>query len=518
MKKFLPILFLSFIGPNIMACAEVAQDEFIRVAPDRWSFEGAKSHERFIPFGSNFVLDNKDELNVFGPTFSEARYEQLLAACESLHINLVKVFLPIGSVLPDPQEPGNAHIAPGYLDNLDRFLQLCQKHRIRAIVCFSCWGGNGCKWWQDGGQYFGRAPWKTEPGIDSLEVICRFWTELTTRFKDNPAIFSYTPAVEWTMPATNLTWFPPNGYDGTLPSEPGLWYWRAWLKQKYGTMEKLNAAWGTQYGAIEEVTLVNYAYDHANKRYLDPEAKIFDYSNFRDWATLRYFKPQIAAIRAADPNHMITISNHMRFWDLTEGGARDFLGATPFEQKNFIDYMSFHANFSETDNAPGRTDADIVHCVQMLARFCDAGAPMPLILEEYSYPAHDLNRMAEVQAAIVRGTVGYVSGWTTWYLQYPNDPQPGADHGGKEAHSCWIDSKFKPTPWGDAAKKLYEELTDADLKRLPAKETIALDRRESLVPKATSLLIRHWKEYGAFQHPIDYTLTHEPDLDIILSK
>ncbi len=518
MKQISAILVLTVCGLPSMLHADVLQDEFIRVAPDHWSFEGARSHERFIPFGSNFVLDNKDELNVFGPTFSESRYDQILRACESLHINVVKAFLPIGAVLPDPQTPGEVHIAPGYLDNLDRFLQLCQKHHIRVIVCFSCWGGNGCKWWHEGGQYFGRVPWKTDPGIDSLDILCRFWTELATRFKDNPVIFSYTPAVEWTMPASNLTWFPPEGYNGAIPSEPGLWYWRAWLRAKYGMIEKLNAAWDTAYGAFDEVTMVDYAYDRPNKRYVDPEPKIFDYANFRDWATVHYFTPQVAAIRAAGPNHMITISNHMRFWDLEEGGARNFLGATPFEQKSLVDYMSFHANYSETDNAPGRTDADIVHHVEMLARFCAAGRPMPLLLEEYSYPARDPNRMAEVQAAIVRDSIGHVSGWTTWYLQYPNDPQPGADHGGKEARSCWLDSEFHPTPWGETAKTLYEELTVSDLKRLSAKETVALDRRTSLVPRETGILIRHWKNYTDFPHPLDYVPAHHPDLDINLSR
>ena len=48
-----------------------------------------------------------------------------------------------------------------------------------------------------------------------------------------------------------------------------------------------------------------------------------DYQDFREWASRRYLKPQIAAIRAADRRHMVTISNHSRCAiGLWEGAAR----------------------------------------------------------------------------------------------------------------------------------------------------------------------------------------------------
>lgn len=494
-----------------------ADNEFIQVAADHWSFEGADSHHRFIPFGANLVLTDKEDLNVFGPRYEEARYDRLLEACEGLSINLLKVFLPIYSVLPDPQTSGEVHIAPGYLENLENFLGLCRKHHLRAEVTLACWGGNQCRWWQDGGQYFGRKPWKTDPGIDSLDILCRFWTVLAQRFKDNPAIFSYSPCVEWTLPAGNLTWFPPPANASTVPSETGLWYWRAWLKAKYGSIEKMNAAWDVSLASFDDVHIVNYAYDGAKRRYVDPEQEVFDYSNFRDWATLRYFRPQLAAIRAASPKHLLTISNHMRFWNLWEGAAEQFLGATPFEQKDLVDYVTFHYNFSEGDNAPQRTDADMVHAVEVQARFCAMGKPMPIILEEYTYSARDPKRVAEVQGAIVRGTKGHISGWTTWYLQYPSEPAVGAEATTDRAiESSWLNAELKPSPWGLAAKAIHEEFAGADLSRIPPKETVPLDRRPCLVPKESTPVLRHAQQYDDFPHPIDYAAPHEPDLDLRL--
>lgn len=495
---------------------EVKDSEFIRAAPDNWSFEGAETHARFIPFGSNLVLSSKEDLNLFGPQYSPERFEKILAACASLRINLLKVFLPIGQVLPDPQAPGEVHVAPGYFDHLADFLTRCRKHDIRAVVALTEWGGNGCAWWQEGGQYFGRQPWKNDGGIDSLGVLRGFWKELATRFKDEPALFSYTPAVEWTFPATNLTWQPPHGHQATLSSEAALWYWRAWVKAKYKAIEPVNQAWGTAYASFDEVDLPDYGYDAAAKRYRGSESKIFDYQNFREWASLRYMKTQLAAIRAADPNHMTTISNHMRFWDLWEGVAEHFLGVTPAEQKPYVDYVTYHANFAEDDPAPGRTDADIAHFVQVMARFTGAGKPMPIILEEFTYVARDPERVAEVQRRIVEETIGHVSGWTTWYLMFPLDPAEGADSIAPGAQSGWLTPDLQPTRWGETARALFDKLRGMDLARRPAKSVVALERRIELVPKGPGQVTRHCREYDPEAQPIDYQIAHEPDLDIVL--
>jgi hypothetical protein len=509
------VFLLSSLAATGAAVELPNDDEFIRVADDHWTFQGAQSGRRFVPFGSNVTRTAKEDLNMFGPYYNPEEYEALLTACPGVGINVLKAFLPMAAWLPDPQVAGEAHIAPGYLEHLDDFLQRCRAHRIRVIICVTCWGGNQCQLWQEGGKYFGRSPWKTDAGLDSLDILCRFWTQLGAHLRDNPTVFAYTPTVEWTLPNGNLTWYPPKGYSAVLPDEIGIWHWRKWAEAKYGTIEKLNAAWDTSYKDWSEITVVNYAYDAPQHRYVESENKIFDYSNFREWTTLRYFRPQIAAIRAADPKHMITISNHMRFWDLWEGGAEHFLGMTPCEQTSLVDYISLHANFSEGDNDPKRTDADIIRKIEMLLRFGVDGKQIPIVLEEYSFTAENPARTAEVQSAIVRGTVGHLSGWLTWYLQYPARPEAGADVGA-QWKSAWLDADLKPTPWGEAAHALAAEVAAGDMGRKPAQLTVKLDRRHELVPKETGILVRHVSEYDKFPHPIDYTIEHEPDLDLKL--
>ena len=479
--------------------------EFIRVTPDHWGFETSVSKTRFIPFGSNFVLSDKKYLNTFGPgTYDKERYEKVLVALEGLGFDIVKVFLPIWQVLPDPQVPGEARIAPGYLDNLEDFLRLAGRHHMRVVVSLACWGGNELKWWHDGGEYYGRRPWQTNPGIDSLDVLTRFWTQMCRRFQDNPAIFSYTPAVEWEFPAGNLTWIPPGKQEGRLETAPGLFYWRAFLRARYhGSTAELNHAYGTSYDDFRAVPVVDYTYDLKLKSYADPEAKILDYQNFREWSSHRYFKPQIAAIRAADRRHMVTISNHSRVGiGLWEGAARYFIGYEVPEQTDLVDYLVIHDNQSQSRLRPGQTIEDVVHHTLLQDRYCNAFARKPLIMEEFTYASPDPNKVADGQARMVLGTVGHASGWMNWYTQFPHDPDtadtPGADH------SAVLDDELRPTPWGLRARDLAAQLRGMDLSRLPPKTTLELDRQKELVPHTLGTQLRIEGDWTNYQHPIDF--------------
>jgi hypothetical protein len=491
--------------------------EFIGVAPDHWGFETSVSRTRFVPFGANFVLSEKRYLNLFGPgVYDRQLCEHVLAAVEDLGFNTVKVFLPIGHVLPDPQAPGEARIAPGYLDNLEDFLRLAGRHHIRVVVCLASWGGNNLKWWHQGGEYFGRHPWRSDPGIDSLEVLGRFWTRLCSRLRDNPVVFSYTPAVEWEFPAGNLTWTPPSKQYGRLESAPGLFYWRAFLKARYhGALAELNRAYGTTYEDFGAVPIVDFSYDFKLKRYADPEAKILDYQDFREWASRRYFEPQIATVRAADRRHMVTISNHSRrAIGLWEGAARYFCGFEVPEQSDLVDYLTTHDNQSQSRLKPGETIEDVVHQLVLGARFCNAFARKPLMIEEFTFAAPDPNRVADYQARMVFGTVGHASGWMNWYIQFPHEPNaadtPGADH------SAILDDELRPTPWGLRARDLIAQLRRLDLARLPPKTTIALDRKKELVPHALGAQLRIASGWTNYPSPIDFMWPSNKWIDLRL--
>ncbi|MCC7334278.1 MAG: DUF4434 domain-containing protein [Pirellulaceae bacterium] len=502
-------------GQATQAC-RVPDDEVIRVAADQWHFETAKTQQRFIPLGANLTRTSKEDLDIFGPRYDGEQYEEILAACEQQNITVLKVFLPIGLVLPDPQAPGEARIAPGYLDNLDDFLARAGRHHVRAIIALASWHGTGIKWWHEGGQYFGRKPWKEDAGQDSIATLCDFWRQLGDHLQGHPAVFAYTMCVEWTMPCGNLTgpWQPASEEVGLVPGDTALWYWRRWVMSKYGSLSDVNDVYGASFAKVEDIPVVDYAYDKATKTYASPDSMILDYQNYREWTTLRYFRPQIAALRAADDTHLVTISNHMRSWNLWEGAARHFLGYTPAEQYPYVDFFTYHANYDINDFANDRPEMEAPYEVAVQARLACAAGVKPVIIEEYTFATESEEHTSRMQAAILRTSVGDASGWVNWYLQYPD----GAGAADAAHESAWLRRDLQPTAWGEEGRAILDELCGQDLDREAAVRTVKLDRKACLVPRETSPLITDVTQYKKTPQPVDYVVEHEPDLDLTVLR
>lgn len=479
--------------------------EFIVVGADRFSFHTAVSRTPFVPLGANFVLGSKEYLNNFGPEVYDADYyTRVLDAAAGIQLNTIKVFLPIAQVLPDPQGPLEAVIAPGYLDNLAHFLGLCRERGIRCIVALTSWGGNGIRWWHDGGQYWGRAPWRTDGGVDSRAVLRSFWMQVAGRFADEPTIFAWTPAVEWTFPASNLTWTRPDEQHGRLLTEQAMFYWRAWLAAKYGDVEALNAAYEADYDDFDAVPVVDYDYDQATRRYASPDAMVQDYQDWREWSSMRYLRPQIEAIRAADPNHLVTISNHMRRpVGLWPGAARYFMGFSVPEQAPLVDFYTHHDNNDEGEQREGFTLEQLGRAATLRMRFCLATERKPILMEEFSFGSVDPERTAAAHRELILGTVGSSSGWLTWYLMYPADANQ-AD----TANRCYLlDDDLQPSPAGLLMRELGGPdglLARTDLAYRPGRTQLALDRTAEMVPRELGTLIRIERDWNGFEHPVDF--------------
>ena len=127
-----------------VACAQAPPStsgalEFIRVAADQWTFEGALSGTRFIPFGSNLVWhypageDNAQGLDILVRSqWDPAAVRRAFVAARSLHMNVLKVFLPSHRVLRDPQPHDHvvfAEMVPSLPERLDFLFQTGAKQR-----------------------------------------------------------------------------------------------------------------------------------------------------------------------------------------------------------------------------------------------------------------------------------------------------------------------------------------------------------------------------------------------------
>jgi hypothetical protein len=105
----------------------------------RWTAQKALDWYAAEPFlfGANYNPANTiNELEFWqADTFDPAVIDRELGWAESLGINTLRVFL---HDLPYQQD------APGFLDRIDQFLSLCQKHNIRPMLVLfdSCWDPN----------------------------------------------------------------------------------------------------------------------------------------------------------------------------------------------------------------------------------------------------------------------------------------------------------------------------------------------------------------------------------------
>lgn len=122
------------------------------------------------------------------------------------------------------------------------------------------------------------------PEVDRL--ICDNFTQTARAYKDYPALIAYD--------VFNETAF--NSYD-----EYTMGQFRLWLKEKYGTVEKLNEAWEHSYTDFSQVTYVPWMWMS-----ILPAA---DMGAFRKEAVGIFLKRWCDAIRAVDPSHPLIADN-----------------------------------------------------------------------------------------------------------------------------------------------------------------------------------------------------------------
>jgi beta-galactosidase len=134
---------------------------------------------------------------------------------------------------------------------------------------------------------------------DYRQYATRIATQLAERYQDHPAL---------------AMWHVDNEYGchvGECFCDNSAAAFRAWLKERYGTLEKLNFAWGTAfwsqiYGDWEEIQPPRRSPAHAN-----PTQQL-DWSRFSSDSWLVCFEEQKAALKAITP-HLPVTTNFMGF-------------------------------------------------------------------------------------------------------------------------------------------------------------------------------------------------------------
>lgn len=458
MSRRLAGAVLAGVALSMILSGQAESMERIEVAPDGWTFRGARSHRPFVPYGVNYTPAWSGWApDYFGDDhWDESKVESDFARMEDLGVNVVKVVLSYRRALPDPQSPDKVTLNPAALERFDKTLRIAENHGIRLIATLeSSWHG-APQWFRREGSWYGEG---------SRKILDGFWTQFTRRYRGDGRLFAVAFCVE-----THL--------DG-WGSPACLAAWRTWARKRYGALGKANQAWGKQFARWEEVPVPGQDGSNAADWEQHPEGTpenenltndpfLYDFQRFRVNTAYTWMANQSRAVKRVDPRMLTTMgfvqwqpllrelwSSHQGPGYGPEYDARELARA--------FDYLGIH--FYPV--YPGGDDETQFRYLELWARWAFAGKPV--VLEEFNRNPAEQN--APWCERVIRRTRDYVSGWMVWTFQ----DVPNSD--GITKVCGLLDEKGNRTEWGRRFAEMASEVKAWKLRRVPGKRKVKADRR-----------------------------------------
>src|SRR5438034_10791297 len=184
----------------------------VRVARDGRTFI-TETGKPFVPFGVTYYRPGTGWAPQIWKQFDPEATRKDFARMKQLGVNCLRVFLTFHSFYTDPGE-----LRPEGLSKFDQFLALAEEAGVYVHP-------TGPDHWE------GPPNWRPVAiGHEgTLRATEEFWKLFAARYRGRNVIFAYDlknePHVGWNV-------------DILKPQ------WNAWLQKKYGTVDKLAAAWG----------------------------------------------------------------------------------------------------------------------------------------------------------------------------------------------------------------------------------------------------------------------------------
>src|ERR1051325_2711389 len=406
----------------------------IRVAPDGGLFVTAPG-KPFTPFG---FFNNPSGVNYYPPgtgwapqiwkQFDAEATRKDFARMKDLGVNCVRVFLTYHSFYSDPGVLRSEGVA-----KFDQFLQLAEQAGIYVHP-------TGPEHWE------GPPNWRPVAVADqrTLQFTVEFWKLFAARYRGRNVLFAYDlknePDIDW-------------------KNEIIVPQWNAWLEMKYGTAEKLAAAWG----GTNRVALGKAQIPEPKNALKD--RRLLDFQSFREDLADNWTRRQAEAIKSADPEALVTVgclqtSVPSRFW----GGIKDYTGFRPERQAKFLDFLEIHFYPSERDGYEYRSEddelANLAYLEGIVREVARPGKPVVLAefgwyggaeKPKFDHGAHPLGT-EEQQAKYMRRAIevsqGFVVGWLNWGFY----DHPGATDCSELTGLLTADGKVKA--WGATFQQL----------------------------------------------------------------
>ncbi len=278
----------------------------IRVAADGRTFQTG-SGKPFVPFGINYYRPGTGWAPQVWKQFDADATRQDFARMKELGVNCVRVFLSYGSFLMETNR-----LSPDGLAKFDQFLEIAGQAGIYVHP-------TGPDHWE------GLPDWaKTDRYADevTLRSVEEFWRQFAARYRGRPGIFAYDllnePEVRW----------------DTLPMGAK---WNRWLEKKYANAAKLSSVWG-----MTNQNLAWGAIPIPPREDCAGCARLLDFQHFREDIADEWTRRQVAAIKAADPQALVTVG--LIQWSVPSllAGGWQYSAFRPERQARLVDFMEIH--------------------------------------------------------------------------------------------------------------------------------------------------------------------------------
>ena len=407
--------------------------EIIRVAPDGWHFETAKSHKTFIPFGVNYYDPGTYHTVPYGAfevigKFDSARTDRHFGQLKTLGANIVRIFLSTVSF-----EPQLFRLNDTSFQTLDVLISLARKHNMYLILdLVETWEGEPA--WQSW-EYFAE-----EQTLQGFEFLLSAFGE---RYKNEPAVFA------WDLINEPATRGPDSGIMGDL--------FGIWIRFKYRTTDSLMAAWN-DYPLAGELwnQIQTPSYESFNNQESRGSTRFYDFQLFREDIAYNWTRRLTDALRSADTTHMITVGLDQHSVPFKPDGTfyKPYTSFNPHKIAPLLDYISVHGYDWWGEYAD--------EFMEGLLRYSYAGKPV--VLEEF-----DLNDLNLSIDHIKRSC----SGWLQW-AAYASQ---------LDWQSCLFDTNEQVTPLGIAFSSIAGSVSTDTAARPGDEDVIAMDLKDVLISR-----------------------------------
>jgi len=324
----------------------------------------------------------------------------------------------------------------------------------------------------------GLPPWARADRIADdrvLQALENFWRLFAQRYRARKVIFAYDllnePQVAWDTPAMRAKW-------------------SQWLESRYGSAEKTAQAWRVK---PEDIRWGNQP-PPAPKESLD-DRHLLDYQHFREELADQWTRRQVAAIKSADPQALVTAGLIQWSVPAVLPSLRQYAAFRPERQARLLDFMEVHfyplaAGFYDYTR-PEDEDRNLAYLESVVREVAATGKPVvlaefgwygggKLTVDRGVHPAATEEQQARWCRRVVEITEGLATGWLNWgFYDHP------------EARDCsqlsgLLTADGKPKAWAREFQTLARRLAGKAIPPAKIGPRPALDWDRAITSPKTS--------------------------------